>query len=41
MQLELDINGFASKVMLMPQELNEVYIPLLKRISHLRNQQAK
>ena len=41
MQLELNINGFASQVMLMPQEVNEVYIPLLKRISNLRNQQAK
>ena len=41
MQLELNINGFASQVRLMPQEVNEVYIPLLKRISHLRNQQAK
>ena len=41
MQLELNINGYLSQVMLMPKEVNEVYKPLLKRISHLRNKQTK
>ena len=41
MQLELNINGYLSQVMLMPGELNEVYKPLLKWISQLRNKQKK
>ena len=41
MQFELNINGFTSQVKLMPKEISEVYTPLLKRISHLRNRQAK